>query len=80
MSIEDLGADESLSLLQAIQQYKIDHLPQYNSGNMASDSNTYAGGIVGAQAARGAGVISQMKYIEGLLKDYQTASGTQRVA
>jgi len=32
MSIEDLGADESLSLLQAIQQYKIDHLPQYNSG------------------------------------------------
>jgi len=47
---------------------------------MASDSNTYAGGIVGAQAARGAGVISQMKYIEGLLKDYQTASGTQRVA
>jgi hypothetical protein len=79
-SIDDLGADEALTLLLAIQQFKNEYLPNYGLGDAAPDTNTYAGGIVGAQAARGAAVISQMKYIESLLKQYQTVKGTERAA
>jgi hypothetical protein len=79
-SIDDIGADEALTLLQAIQQFKYDYLPNYGLGDAAPDTNTFAGGIVGAQAARSVAVISQMKYIERLLKQYQTVKGTERAA
>ena len=77
-SIDDLGTDEALSLLQAVQQFKIDHLPQYGTSEITSDTNTYAGGLVGTQATRSMGVIYHMKYIEKLLKEYQLASGVER--
>jgi len=78
MSIDDLGAEEALTLLQAIQEFKADHLPQYDLAAATADANTFAGGIIGTQLARSAGLVSHMRYIEGLLKEYQLASGTQR--
>lgn len=77
-SIDDLGADESLILLQAIQQFKVDYLPEYRVGDATADTNTYAGGVVGAQLSRSAGVINQMRYIEDLLNKYQLASGIDK--
>ncbi len=78
-SIDDLGAEEAFTLLQAIDQFKVDHLPQYGLGAATADTNTFAGGIIGAQLARSAGLVSHMRYIEGLLKEYQLAKGAQRV-
>ncbi len=77
-SIDDLGADEALTLLQAIQQFKIDHLPDYHAGDATADTNTYGGGVIGAQLSRSAGVINHMRYIEGLLNQYQMASGLEK--
>jgi len=77
-SLDDLGADESLTLLQAVQQFKIDHLPQYDVGSATADTNTYGSGIVGAQLSRSVGVVSHMRYIEKLLNQYQLASGIEK--
>ena len=77
-SIDDLGADEALTLLQAIQQFKIDHLPEYHIGDATADTNTYGAGVIGAQLSRSAGVINQMRYIEDLLNKYQLASGIEK--
>lgn len=77
-SINDIGADEAFSLLQAIQQFKDDYLPEYEIIDTASDTNTFAGGLVGAQLARTASVVKQMKYIESLLLQYKVATGAQR--
>jgi len=77
-SIDDLGADEALILLQAIQQFKIDHLSDYQAADAAADTNTYGSGIIGARLSRSAGVIKHMRYIEGLLNQYQLASGREK--
>ena len=78
MTIDDIGADETLTLLQAIEQFKIDHLSGYGLGDASADTNTDFGGMAGAKLSRSEGAINQMRYIEDLLSRYQLASGLEK--
>lgn len=67
-------------LLQAIHQLKQDLLPEYSFSEIGPDMNTFAGGAFTAKLARKEGLVQELNAIEELLKQYQHAKGTERVA
>jgi hypothetical protein len=71
--MDEIGASETLVLLEAIEQFKQENFPNYGAYEATADTNTFGGGALAVMGGRADTIIQQMRQIEVLLAQYASA-------